>query len=353
MPAPTANAAHCSLNVSDLANAVNFYRVLLGREPQKREPDYARFELENPALVLSLIPQQEPGVSRINHVGLRLTALDQLQAMQSRLAGAGIDHQREDNVQCCYSRQTKFWTADPDGTNWEIYVVLDDAPALGQVLPSRPFAATYAAGVQAQVWVHRLTERVPERIAAQDSSLDEVLLEGTINLKLESGSFAALLAETRRALKPGGMIRLHGLVASAPLPAVGPKLPGPAALVQRVPVEAEPMAALLRAGFINIQYSTLAQRPNFVAGSVEMREILLAAEKPDESEQTHFYPVLYRGPFASVTDDQGQTFERGKRTWVDGRAYERLQHGAQAAQFAFLKPVTREELVCATETGCC
>ena len=45
---------HLSLNVGDLARAIDFYRILFGVEPAKRRPDYAKFELEDPPLVLSL-----------------------------------------------------------------------------------------------------------------------------------------------------------------------------------------------------------------------------------------------------------------------------------------------------------
>ena len=52
----TPRTFHASLNVRDLERSVAFYRVLLGAEPAKRKPDYAKFELSDPPLVLSLIP---------------------------------------------------------------------------------------------------------------------------------------------------------------------------------------------------------------------------------------------------------------------------------------------------------
>ena len=48
---------HLSLNVSDLGRSVAFYRTLFNLEPAKRRPDYAKFELESPPLVLSLDEQ--------------------------------------------------------------------------------------------------------------------------------------------------------------------------------------------------------------------------------------------------------------------------------------------------------
>ena len=36
---------HLSLNVTDLARSLDFYRVLFGMEPAKVRADYAKFEL--------------------------------------------------------------------------------------------------------------------------------------------------------------------------------------------------------------------------------------------------------------------------------------------------------------------
>ena len=51
---------HLSLNVADLPRSVAFYRKLFGIEPAKQRPDYAKFEPDNPPLVLSLEPNGKP-----------------------------------------------------------------------------------------------------------------------------------------------------------------------------------------------------------------------------------------------------------------------------------------------------
>jgi len=48
---------HLSLNVSDLSRSVAFYRALFGCEPAKRHDDYAKFELDEPPVVFSLVPR--------------------------------------------------------------------------------------------------------------------------------------------------------------------------------------------------------------------------------------------------------------------------------------------------------
>src|SRR3954454_25280050 len=117
---------HLSLNVSDLGKSVDFYRTLFGTEPAKRRSDYAKFELNDPPLVLSLEPTPRDVGGPLNHLGFRLPDSATLVAMQERLERAGIRSQREEGVECCYARQTKFWVTDPDKTLWELYTLHED-----------------------------------------------------------------------------------------------------------------------------------------------------------------------------------------------------------------------------------
>ena len=42
------NRLHVHLHVKDLAQSVRFYSTLFGKEPAKRETDYAKWMLEDP-----------------------------------------------------------------------------------------------------------------------------------------------------------------------------------------------------------------------------------------------------------------------------------------------------------------
>jgi len=123
---------HASLNVSNLDRAVAFYRVLLGVEAAKKRIDYAKFEMEDPPLVLSLVPRKTAGGGALNHVGLRVSTSEDLVAIQKRVEEAGIPTKREDGVECCYALQTKFWVNDPDNTMWEVYVFHNDIEDRGE-----------------------------------------------------------------------------------------------------------------------------------------------------------------------------------------------------------------------------
>jgi catechol 2,3-dioxygenase-like lactoylglutathione lyase family enzyme len=117
---------HVSLNAAHLPKAVKFYQALFGVEPVKNHMDYVKFELANPPLVLSIKPQNMGRGGTLNHLGFRVANAEQLVEVQRRLESAGFRTGRQDGVECCYARQTKFWVADPDGTLWEIYVLEGD-----------------------------------------------------------------------------------------------------------------------------------------------------------------------------------------------------------------------------------
>ena len=135
---------HASLNVSDLARSIAFYKELFGIEPAKAYSDYAKFELEEPPVVLSLVPKAPVHGGNLNHVGIRVRTSEELVQVQHRLEAAGFKTRREDGVECCYALQTKFWVTDPDQLLWEIYVFHEDVEHYGH--ETAPHAAEAPPG---------------------------------------------------------------------------------------------------------------------------------------------------------------------------------------------------------------
>src|SRR3954452_11282302 len=176
---------HLSLNVSDLGRSVAFYRTMLGVEPAKLRGDYAKFELDDPPLVLSLEPHAPGQGGALNHLGFRMPHAAALVAMQERLERAGVRSQREEGVECCYARQTKFWVHDPDRTLWEVYTLDGDLDHRGAgQLPEKVIPTTEAANRGRQVWEHVLMQPIPATLPHADGSVDEVRLRGTFNAPL-------------------------------------------------------------------------------------------------------------------------------------------------------------------------
>jgi catechol 2,3-dioxygenase-like lactoylglutathione lyase family enzyme len=335
MPAVAAATAatdvriHVGLHTSDLNRAVRFYRVLFGTEPAKHYEDYARFEVERPALVLALYPSPQEAGGALNHLGLRLPDSTLLVEMQRRLEEHGIATQRQEGVECCYARQTKFWVTDPDRVLWEVYTLHEDIDHSGFDDPP----AT-AAPVPQHVWEHRLTDPWPGRIEHADGCLDEARLEGSCNALMRPGQLDALLSEVFRVLRPGGRVAVHGLVGDRPFPGT-PRLPGLASLVQRVPVETEPLEALRRAGFGGLFYEKLGDIHCFQVNGVELREMRIVGWK-SSGDSRATVAVVYKGPFEQVTDEDGTVYRRGEQVVVGRPQAERLRLGPAADQFTFL-----------------
>jgi hypothetical protein len=63
---------------------------------------------------------------------MRLLNSAALVDVQRRLELAGYGTLREDGVECCYAKQTKFWVQDPDGVMWELYVLEGDIEHRGE-----------------------------------------------------------------------------------------------------------------------------------------------------------------------------------------------------------------------------
>ncbi len=117
---------HVSLDVSDLEASVAFYERFFGAEPLKRRPGYAKFDLISPALNLALV-EHAPSGRNVNHFGVQVDSSAAVEAARMRLQAEGLLDLVETGTTCCYAKQDKVWTVDPDGNRWEVFVVLEDA----------------------------------------------------------------------------------------------------------------------------------------------------------------------------------------------------------------------------------
>ena len=273
---------HLSLNVGDLNRAIEFFRAFFGVEPAKCRADYAKFELNDPPLVLSLEPFKATPGGNLNHLGFRMSDSAALVEVQRRLELAGIGTRREEGVECCYARQTKFWVHDPDGNLWEAYTLDEDLEHRGDghIPTEAPKTSANANSPALAIWGHRLGESFAKRLPILDGSVEEVGLQGTFNERLAPEERARRLREVRRILKSGGELKLHLLTANQSTGEQILKLPGPATAVQYVPAESELLAELAAAGFVDVTVPFRGQSACFVAGDCQLRETRVAAKNP-------------------------------------------------------------------------
>ena len=120
---------HLSLNVSDLSRSIEFYTAFFGTPPHKVRPGYANFDLMEPPLKFALVENPVRACAqagRLDHLGFQVATQEEVERAKDRLKAARLATFDETDATCCYAKQDKVWAHDPDGNEWEVYVLLDD-----------------------------------------------------------------------------------------------------------------------------------------------------------------------------------------------------------------------------------
>lgn len=118
--------AHIALNVRDVPASTAFYRKLFGIEPSKVRAGYAKFDVQNPPLNISLNEHPVGNGGALSHMGIQLSSTADVLQLRQRWADEGLAVRDEMQTNCCYALQDKAWVSDPDGNEWEAFVVLQD-----------------------------------------------------------------------------------------------------------------------------------------------------------------------------------------------------------------------------------
>src|SRR2546421_9495627 len=102
--------AHVSINVRNVERSIDFYRKMLGIEPSKVRTGYAKFDVQNPLLNLALneVPDLA-GAGALSHLGLQVTSTDDVLAIRTRWAEAGLVTRDQMKTDRWYAPQDKAW----------------------------------------------------------------------------------------------------------------------------------------------------------------------------------------------------------------------------------------------------
>lgn len=117
---------HISLNVADVEKSAEFYQKMFGVAPIKRKSDYAKFDVSNPPLNLTMNQVAVEKGGSLSHLGLQVETTEEVLEMTKRWNESGLRTLEEMQTDCCYAMQDKTWVSDPDGNRWEVFVVLSD-----------------------------------------------------------------------------------------------------------------------------------------------------------------------------------------------------------------------------------
>lgn len=162
--AVTALKAHLSIYVQNVERSIEFYKKLFGIAPSKVRTGYAKFDVENPPLNFTL--NQVPGIQRgaLSHLGIQVNSTEDVLAVREKWQESGLIPRDEMQTDCCYAVQDKAWVTDPDGNEWEVFVVLQDN------LPEKSNAGVCCAPVAMEKAEDEATSCSTEGITASVSS---------------------------------------------------------------------------------------------------------------------------------------------------------------------------------------
>src|SRR6267143_5467279 len=76
--------AHLSLNVRNVEQSIEFYRKLLGIEPSKVRTGYAKFDVQNPPLNLTLNQAAFNERGALSHLGIQVASTSDVLAMREK-----------------------------------------------------------------------------------------------------------------------------------------------------------------------------------------------------------------------------------------------------------------------------
>jgi catechol 2,3-dioxygenase-like lactoylglutathione lyase family enzyme len=115
---------HVNLYSSDIQKSVAFYNELWKSVATKVKPGYAKWELEG--MVFSIVENPAKVNPEFGHLGIRVSEESELKENLERFKSLNFNLKEEMGTNCCYALQDKFWISDPDGHQWEYYLLKDD-----------------------------------------------------------------------------------------------------------------------------------------------------------------------------------------------------------------------------------
>jgi SAM-dependent methyltransferase len=172
-----------------------------------------------------------------------------------------------------------------------------------------------------------------------DASVDLVISNCVLNL-VDDGQKSHLVREIARVLKPGGRVAISDIVSDEAVPE---KLKNDPELwsgcISGAFQEAEFLQAFVDAGFVAVGYDKWDAEPWQVVDGIEFRSVTLTATLPQGSEcMDRGHAVIYKGPYASITDDEDHVFYRGERMAVCERTFKFLTEGPMQDDFIGIQP---------------
>lgn len=180
-----------------------------------------------------------------------------------------------------------------------------------------------------------------------DNSIDLIVSNCVLNL-VDDAQKMQLIHEIFRVLKPGGRVAISDIISDEFVPddmKADPELWS--GCISGVFQEKEFIQKFLDAGFYSVAYDKWDNTPWKTINNIEFRSVTLTAIKAEHTAALdEGHTVIYKGPFASVTDDKGYVFDRGDRIAVSNIHFSALRNSDLATDFVFIE--TQKKACCAS-----
>ena len=187
-----------------------------------------------------------------------------------------------------------------------------------------------------------------------DESVDVVVSNCVLNL-VRSEDRRQLFSEIHRVLKVGGRAVISDIVSNADIPVT---LQNDSTLwsgcLSGAFREDGFLAAFEAAGFGGLEILERQSEPWQIVAGIEFRSLTVRAHKLPPNccadwDGSNATDVVYRGPWKSVQNDDGQSFSRGQRVAVCQQVADTLRREPYAGQMLFINEVSS----CCEGTSCC
>jgi arsenite methyltransferase len=197
---------------------------------------------------------------------------------------------------------------------------------------------------QIQDLTHDLDNPENEEPLIADNSVDLVLSNCVLNLVNDSDK-KQLVEEIFRVVKPGGRIAMSDIVADEAIPdhlKADPELWS--GCISGSFLEDEFLESFKQAGFLAVKCDKWDAEPWQVVEGIEFRSVTITAVKgADVPCIDKGHAVIYKGPYAEITDDEKHVYYRGKRMAVCERTYHFLIDGPYGDDFIGITPSHESE----------
>lgn len=224
-----------------------------------------------------------------------------------------------------------------------------DLEMLEEELAARPIGSANAF-LELDEITTRLRKELP---LIPDASVDVVVSNCVLNL-VEPHLKDELFREIYRVLRKGGRAVISDIVSDEVVPEHLMKDDYLwSGCISGALSEVDFMKAFENVGFYGSEWVKFEQEPWQTVEGIEFRSVTIQAWKGKEGSCIERnQAVVYNGPFAKVTDDDGHTMERGQRYAVCDKTYHLYKKAPYASHFTFIDPLTEIPVEEAKEFDC-